>query len=355
MRSGTNAEQHCHGVAVQGATVDSRQHVYCGFVKLSTLSALSACNKPGTVLCCVHHDHCRVNQFRALLATDTLAEAATAAAAAAGSSLGTPHSHHAPQLLSGWSAGWGPGGRPARHSFPGTLQTHDSNSSSSSSSEPPTVGETAGTAAVGAGAGEGSQFSADGAAGVQAATDVSAAAAQLHRLAVTHAAAEAHNSTQSSGVDGDSPSSSSSPFAGPAAAGRHSSSHGLSCLPGAIQGPLELLGELMLQAHASYSACGLGSDGTNRLVNIVRQHMMAARRTGASPALFGAKITGGGSGGTVCVLGLAGPAGQAAIDAVAAQYREETAYQPYVFAGSSMGAVAFGHLRIRLREDAVLQ
>lgn len=319
--------------------------------RLLTLPALLACNRHDTVLCCVHYNYCRVNQFRALLATDTLAEAATAAAA--GSSLGTPHSHHLPQLLSGWSSGWGPVGRPARHSFPGTLQTHDSNSSSSS--ELPTAGEAAGAAAGGAGAGEGSQLSAEGAAGVQAATDVSAAAAQLHRLAVTHAAAEAHNSTQSSGVDGDSPTRSSSPFAGPAAAGRHSSGHGFSCLPGAIQGPLELLGELMLQAHASYSACGLGSDGTNRLVNIVRQHMMAARRTGASPALFGAKITGGGSGGTVCVLGLAGPAGQAAIDAVAAQYREETGYQPYVFAGSSMGAVAFGHLRIRLREDAVLQ
>jgi L-arabinokinase len=112
---------------------------------------------------------------------------------------------------------------------------------------------------------------------------------------------------------------------------------------------LELLGELMLQAHASYSTCGLGSDGTNRLVHIVRQHMMSARRAGVPPVLYGAKITGGGSGGTVCVLGLSGPAGQAAIDSVVAQYREETGYQPFVFAGSSMGAVAFGHLRVKLR------
>jgi L-arabinokinase len=117
---------------------------------------------------------------------------------------------------------------------------------------------------------------------------------------------------------------------------------------------LELLGELMLQAHASYSTCGLGSDGTNRLVNIVRQHMMAARRAGVPPVLYGAKITGGGSGGTVCVLGLSGPAGQAAVDAVVAQYREETGYQPFVFSGSSMGAVAFGHLRLKLRQDGEL-
>src|SRR5262249_27082078 len=34
---------------------------------------------------------------------------------------------------------------------------------------------------------------------------------------------------------------------------------------------LELLGELMYQSHASYSACGLGSDGTDRLVTLVRE------------------------------------------------------------------------------------
>jgi L-arabinokinase len=118
-------------------------------------------------------------------------------------------------------------------------------------------------------------------------------------------------------------------------------------VPAALQGPLDMLGELMFQSHASYSACGLGSDGTNRLVHIVRQHIMAARRAGRQPALFGAKITGGGSGGTVCVLGLSGAAGQAAVDAVAAQYREETGYQPFVFAGSSWGAARFGHLRLK--------
>src|SRR5438093_7131929 len=34
---------------------------------------------------------------------------------------------------------------------------------------------------------------------------------------------------------------------------------------------LMLLGELMYQSHASYSACGLGSVGTDRLVELVRQ------------------------------------------------------------------------------------
>lgn len=58
----------------------------------------------------------------------------------------------------------------------------------------------------------------------------------------------------------------------------------------------ELLGELMYQSHASYSACGLGSAATDALV-------AAVRTAGSARGLFGAKITGGGSGGTVAVLG----------------------------------------------------
>ena len=58
-----------------------------------------------------------------------------------------------------------------------------------------------------------------------------------------------------------------------------------------------------LQCHYSYSACGLGSDGTDRLVQLVQdiQHSDASQSEGST--LCGAKITGGGSGGTVCVIG----------------------------------------------------
>src|SRR5262249_19806060 len=59
------------------------------------------------------------------------------------------------------------------------------------------------------------------------------------------------------------------------------------------------LGELMYESHASYSACGLGSDGTDRLVALVRE-------AGPGIGLYGAKITGGGSGGTVAVLAARG-------------------------------------------------
>jgi galactokinase len=101
---------------------------------------------------------------------------------------------------------------------------------------------------------------------------------------------------------------------------------------------LQLLGELMYQSHASYSACGLGSRGTDRLVELVR-------RAGAANGLYGARITGGGSGGTVAVIGHSNAA--ASIAKVAEQYADETGHQPYVFSGSSPGSTAFGHLRLR--------
>jgi len=100
---------------------------------------------------------------------------------------------------------------------------------------------------------------------------------------------------------------------------------------------LHLLGELMYQSHASYSACGLGSPQTDRLVALVRA-------AGPRQGLYGAKITGGGSGGTVAILGhpTAGPA----VQAVANRYAQETGHRPHIFAGSSPGAAAFGVIKL---------
>ncbi len=98
------------------------------------------------------------------------------------------------------------------------------------------------------------------------------------------------------------------------------------------------LGELMYASHASYSACGLGSKGTDLLVELVKTK-------GAEQGLFGAKITGGGSGGTVAVLGNA-DAENAVID-VARTYAGLTGHQPYIFRGSSPGSAAFGHLVVK--------
>jgi L-arabinokinase len=100
----------------------------------------------------------------------------------------------------------------------------------------------------------------------------------------------------------------------------------------------ELLGELMYQSHASYSACGLGSEGTDLLVKLVRG-------TGPTKGLYGAKITGGGSGGTVAVLG--GRDAEASVLAIAREYEQASERRCAVFSGSSPGSSAFGYLKVK--------
>jgi galactokinase len=87
-----------------------------------------------------------------------------------------------------------------------------------------------------------------------------------------------------------------------------------------------LLGELMYQSHASYSACGLGATATDAIVEAIRTH-------GPAHGLYGAKITGGGSGGTVAVLGR--PEALPLVRRIAEQHATGL-----VFTGSSDGAVA---------------
>ena len=116
----------------------------------------------------------------------------------------------------------------------------------------------------------------------------------------------------------------------------------LAAKPSAEQ--LELLGELMYQAHSSYSLCGIGSDGTDALVQLVKDR---AAEEGNSSGLYGAKITGGGSGGSVCVLGTNTAQAEASVRAIAAEYKRRTGLEPYIFAGSSLGADQFGRLKVR--------
>ncbi|KAK9946733.1 hypothetical protein M0R45_012180 [Rubus argutus] len=112
---------------------------------------------------------------------------------------------------------------------------------------------------------------------------------------------------------------------------------------------LTALGELLYQCHYSYSACGLGSDGTNRLVQLVQemQHSKASKVNDG--ALYGAKITGGGSGGTVCVVGRNCLQSSQQILEIQQRYKSATGYLPFIFEGSSPGAGKFGYLRIRRR------
>jgi L-arabinokinase len=97
------------------------------------------------------------------------------------------------------------------------------------------------------------------------------------------------------------------------------------------------LGGLMYESHASYSACGLGSEGTDRLVAL-------ARDAGAAQGIYGAKITGGGSGGTVAILADANAG--VTIRTIARRYTGETGRDAYVFEGSSPGAARVGALRL---------
>lgn len=94
-----------------------------------------------------------------------------------------------------------------------------------------------------------------------------------------------------------------------------------------------LMGDLMYQSHYSYTECGLGNDATDLLVDLVREE-------GASSGLYGAKVTGGGAGGTVAILGRK-DAGDA-FHRVVRKYADTRGFEPYVFEGSSMGADRFG-------------
>jgi galactokinase len=95
----------------------------------------------------------------------------------------------------------------------------------------------------------------------------------------------------------------------------------------------EQMGDLMYQSHLAYTECGLGTEATDLLVDL-------AREAGVGQGLFGAKVTGGGAGGTVAVLGRADA--RPAFEAVVQRYGQARGFRPYVFDGSSPGADRFG-------------
>lgn len=112
---------------------------------------------------------------------------------------------------------------------------------------------------------------------------------------------------------------------------------------------LTSLGELLYQCHYSYSDCGLGSDGTDRLVQLVQEMQHNKVSKFEDGTLYGAKITGGGSGGTVCVIGRNCLRSSQQILEIQQRYKGATGYLPLVIEGSSPGAGKFGYLRIRRR------
>ena len=94
-------------------------------------------------------------------------------------------------------------------------------------------------------------------------------------------------------------------------------------------GDFALAGKQMLAAHASYSRCGLGTKETDLLV------ALAMDQSGVA----GAKITGGGSGGTVCIL-CPSEREAAVAESVAEAYEKHTGTPPRLIHGTSPGALA---------------
>jgi len=106
---------------------------------------------------------------------------------------------------------------------------------------------------------------------------------------------------------------------------------------------LDLLGELMFDSHNGYARCGLTEPGTDRLVELVREN--------TENGLCGARITGGGSGGTVAIVGQRGC--RSLVDKIAEEYQNETDRTPYVFANSSPGCAPFGPIRLTRSDPSV--
>jgi L-arabinokinase len=97
-------------------------------------------------------------------------------------------------------------------------------------------------------------------------------------------------------------------------------------------------GECMYGAHESYvKNCQLSTEEVDFLVEAVRQR-------GAKAGLYGAKITGGGTGGTVAVFGKLDALAKH-VPEIATEYSRRIGVMPDIFEGTSPGAVEFGARR----------
>ena len=94
---------------------------------------------------------------------------------------------------------------------------------------------------------------------------------------------------------------------------------------------LDRAGHLMYASHLSYTNDAmLGAPECDLLVRLVRDREAAG--------LYGARITGGGGGGTVAVLADEGDRADAAIADILSEYGRHTGKSPELFTGSSPGA-----------------
>jgi len=94
---------------------------------------------------------------------------------------------------------------------------------------------------------------------------------------------------------------------------------------------LDKAGHLMYASHLSYTNDAmLGAEECDVLVKLVREN--------EQHGLYGAKITGGGAGGTVAVLCETTPTADAAIDRIRGEYSRLTGKATELFSGTSAGA-----------------
>ena len=94
---------------------------------------------------------------------------------------------------------------------------------------------------------------------------------------------------------------------------------------------LDRAGHLMYGSHQSYEMdAKLGAVECDMLVKLVRDRERAG--------LYGARITGGGCGGTVAVLANISESSDAALAEILEEYERRTGHKPQIFAGSSSGA-----------------
>jgi L-arabinokinase len=104
---------------------------------------------------------------------------------------------------------------------------------------------------------------------------------------------------------------------------------------------LDKAGHLMYASHVAYTRDALlGADEADLLVDLVRKNERAG--------LYGAKITGGGQGGTVAVLANQGERVDAAIAEITGEYQRETGRVAEVFWGTSPGAWEVGTAVVEL-------
>ena len=105
--------------------------------------------------------------------------------------------------------------------------------------------------------------------------------------------------------------------------------------PARKQSELNRAGHLMYASHLSYTNDAmLGADECDVLVDLVRAHEHAG--------LYGAKITGGGSGGTVAILAATTARASGAIHDIMQAYERQTGNKPDLFNGTSPGAWQVG-------------